>query len=889
MKWWRRKQEFEAEMGEELRDHLERQTEANVAAGMTPEEARRQAKLQLGAVEGVKESCREERRGFWVETLWADVRYGLRMLRKNPGFTAVAVVTLALGIGANAAIFGLVDSTLFRAVPFGEPERLVHIWTTDSAGELHTPVPAQYSAVQKYNRVFDEVAGMGWVDNFYGSDESGWETLPGLVVSSNWLSTLGVQPVLGRNFLDDEQSPGRDGVVMLSYGCWRIRFHGDPHVIGKGIVLNRRPVSIVGVLPQSLEPYYDADIFAPLVLQTYESARNLRDGFVRVRIVARLKPGISVEQARSDARAIGDSLRGAAPVTDRRGHLMVEDFSAAFREMGPTMQNARRGLVIMAIAAGIVLLIACANVASLLLARGVRRNKEFTVRTALGCSRGRMVRQLLTESALLFLCGGTVGLLAARWSQEIISKMASGMFSSGTVLVVDARVFAVGLAVSLVTSLVFGMAPALHASRVSLSDSLKDTTARAASSSRSRRARSSLLVFQIALGMVLLVGFGLLFRSLLHVESSPLGFDARNLLTATVTLPPSRYVEPSSSARLMREAVERTRSIPGVESAGIADSLPMEGADSADFRIERPSGKDAPASEETWFLSVSPEYFPALRVPMVRGRTFDGGDTQEGRRVAVVNETFAKAYFPGGNPVGYHVAFADSAANPIEIVGVVSDFRQRNPEEDLRPLLYFPVAQTLPQRRWSMAIRVQAGRDMGTVGGEIGKWLRPVDPQLYWEIGTMAEHVRDSESLTLRRPIIALLGSIGGLAIVLVLVGVFGVTSYTVAERTREIGIRVALGAAHIDVAALVLRESLRVASAGLALGTAAAFFLARLFPTQGIGWSGSGIFLYHVSRTDSIAYAGGAVLVMSIVLAASWIPARRAMRVDPMVALRHE
>jgi predicted permease len=889
MKRWWRKGEFEAEMSEELRDHLERQTAANIAAGMGPEEARRQASLQLGGIERVKESCQEERPGFWLETLWADVRYGMRMLRRNPGFSAVAVLTLALGIGANAAIFGLVDSTLLRAMPFGQPERLVHIWTTDSAGDLHTPVPEQYLAVRKYGGAFDQVAGMGWVENFYGSDASGWQNLPGLVVSSNWLPTLGVQPLLGRNFLDEEQNPGRDAVVILSYSCWHARFHGDPHLIGKRMVLNRRPVTVVGVMPQTLGPYYrDYEIFAPLVLQSYEKSGYLREGFARVQIVARLKRGVPLDKARLEAQGIGDALRGPAAPTDRSGHLVVEQFLTELQNSGPTLQNARRGLLMMGVAAGLVLLMACANVASLLLARGVKREKEFNVRLALGCSRARMVRQLLTESTLLFLCGGMLGLIAARWAQEIIGKMASGIVSSSTTLEVDARVFGAGLAVSLLTAAAFGIVPALHASRVNLNDGLKDTAGKAASGSRSRGARNLLVVSQIALGMVLLVGFGLLFRSFLHVETSALGFDARNLVTTTVTLPAAPYADAASRARLMREAVERTRAIPGVESVGIADSLPMEGADSAEFRIERPSRQSAPAQEETWFLSVSPEYFSALRIPMLRGRTFDRGDTQ-GQPVAVVNQTFAKTYFPGRNAVGYHVAFADAPAKWIEIVGVVSDFRQRNPEEDPRPLLYFPIEQTLPRQHWSLAIRVQGGRDMGTVASEVAKWLRPLDPQLYWEIGTMDQHIHDSESLTLRRPIIALLGSIGGLAIVLVIVGVLGVTSYTVAERTREIGIRVVLGAARANVATLVLRESLRVAFAGLAVGTIGAFVLASFFPTAGIGWSGSGIFLYHVSRTDTLTYTTGAVLLMGIVLVASWMPARRAMRVDPMVALRYE
>ncbi|HVH69909.1 MAG TPA: FtsX-like permease family protein, partial [Candidatus Dormibacteraeota bacterium] len=408
------------------------------------------------------------------------------------------------------------------------------------------------------------------------------------------------------------------------------------------------------------------------------------------------------------------------------------------------------------------------------------------------------------------------------------------------------------------------------------------------SGTHSRRLRNSLVAAQVALGMVLLVGFGLLLRSLLHVESSHLGYDPRNVLTATIRLPFTRYIVPPDRERLMRQAVERMRLVPGVESVGIVDSLPMDGADASRLKIEVPTPNAPPVENEIWFVSVSPEYFSTLKVAMFAGRAFRETDSQEGSPVAIINETFAKQYFPGANPIGYHLAFADSPTAWREIVGVVSDFRQRNPEEDVRPLAYFPVAQTLPGR-WSMAIRIRAATDMGNVAAHISNQLQAVDPQLLWDMGSMQAKIHDSESLTLRRPIITLLASFGSLALILVVVGVFGVTSYSVAERTREIGIRTALGAARGEIARLILRESLAVAAAGLAMGTLSAFAVARFFPTEGIGWSGSGIFLYGVSRTDSLTFLSAAALLIGVVLAASWTPARRAMRVDPMVALRYE
>src|SRR5579864_2399784 len=817
-----------------------------------------------------------------------DLRYAVRQLRKSPGFTAVAVLTLALGIGVNTTIFGLVDSAFLQGLPFHQPERLVHVWAIESDGETHTPTPAEYQAVREQAKSFEQVAAAGWADYFLDADGQVSQTLPGRVVTPNWLPTLGIQPLLGRNFREEEQVAGQDAVVMLSYQCWHTRFQADPHITGKQIVLNRRLVTVVGVLPQSLGPYYeDIEIFAPLVLDSYATQGHIRAGKARVEIIARLRPGVAIGQVRSEAEIIAARLRNPDTPVDRSDRLVVEDFGEMLRHPGPTRLNAQRGLWMTAVAAGVVLLIACANVGSLLMARGVKRHREVTLRSALGSSRGRIIRQLLTESTLLYLCGGVVAAIMSRFSQEIVTKVAAGLLP-GVYLHVDARVFAVTLGIALLSAFAFGMIPALQASRVNLNDSLKDGVPSVTGGAHSRRLRGTLVMGQIALGMVLLVGLGLLVRSFLNVQSSRLGYDPRNVLTATLRLPPARYTASSDRARLMHAAVERVGLMPGVESVGIADSLPMQGAESGGMRIEGATPTVTPVENEMYFVSVSPEYFSTLKTPMLAGRAFQEMDGPEGGPIAIVNQTFAKQFFPGKDPVGRHLAFADSPQTWREIVGVVSDFRQRNPEEDLRPLAYFPVAQIAPPH-WSMAIRVRSTADMGTLVAGINNWLRPVDPQLYWELGSMQAQIHDSESLTLRRPMVALLASFGTLAIVLVIVGIFGVTAYSVAGRTREIGIRVALGAARGEIAGMVLRESLAVASFGLAIGGFCAFAMSRFFPTEGIAWSGSGIFLYGVSRTDSVTYLLAAAMLTSVALAACWLPARRAAKVDPMVALRYE
>jgi predicted permease len=877
---------METEMDAELRFHLESYAEDLARTGVPRQEAIRRAHLEFGGIEQAKEQCRDARRINFTETLFQDVRYAVRLFSKSPGFTAAAILTIALGIGVNAAIFGLVDSAFLHSLPFSDPDRLVHIWTIESDGDTHTPTPQQYLAMRDSSSSYEQIAASGWADYFY-EDGSSSRNLPGFLVTPNWLATLGLQPLLGRNLRDDEAIAGRDAVVLLSYDCWRRRFHGDTHITERQIVLNRRPVRIIGVLPQSLGPYYqELEIFAPLVLDSYASEENLRARKIRVQIVARLKPEVTLGQARSEAEVIAEGLGHSGALAARPDRLVVEDFSEMLRHPGPTAQNARRGLGMTAVAAGVVLLIACANVASLLLARGVKRQREVAVRLALGCSRPRMMRQLLTESTLLFLCGGAVALIATRWCEGIVTTVVSGTVP-GAYVHVNARVFFVCLGASLLTAFVFGMIPALQVTRPNLNDHLKDAVSKVAGSSHSRRMRNALIGSQVALGMVLLVAFGLLMRSLLNVESSPLGYDPRSVLTATVRLPLTRYTAPSDRARLIHEAVERIRLMPEVESAGIVDSLPMNGADSARLRIEAPESKGALLEGGIYFVSVGPGYFSTLRIPMLAGRSFQEQDDRSRVRTAIINATFAKRYFPGTNPIGCHLAFADSPTTWIEIVGVVSDFRQRNPEEDLRPLAYFPVAQAAPSR-WSMAIRVRGG-ETGSVAGRISKWLQPLDPQLYWEMGSLQKLIFDSESLTMRRPVIVLVASFGSLAIILVVIGVFGVTSYSVAERTQEIGIRVALGADRREIAVLVFREALRVAIAGLAVGLPCALALSRFFPTEGIGWSGSGIFLYGVSRTDGVTYFLAAAVLTGVVLAATWSPTRRAMSVDPMVALRHE
>jgi putative ABC transport system permease protein len=824
----------------------------------------------------------------WVDSVFLDCRFALRQLRASPGFALVAIFTIALGIGANTAILGLVDSVFLQRMPFSEPNRLVNVWTIEEDGDVHTPVPAQYQAIREQGRSFDQIAAGAWGDYFYSKPGSPLRTLPGFLITANWLPTLGVQPLLGRNFRDDEQTAGHDAVGLLSYDCWKKRFGGDAQIVGRQIVLNRRLVTIIGVLPQALGPYYrELEIFTPLVLDSYAAHTPLRAGRIRVEILARLKRDVTMAEARSEMDVLGSRLRNPGVSENRENRLIVQSVAEQFENPGPTEQNGRRGLGITAIAAGIVLLVACVNVAALVLVRGVKRRRELAVCVALGCSRGRLIRQTLIESTLLFLCGGSLATLTTRWCAGAITNVASGLVS-GAYLQVNTHVFVGAMVIAIASAVIFGLIPALASTRVDLTEGLKDAAAKATAGVSARHFRGALIASQLALGMVLLVGFGLLWRSLLNVESSPMGYDPQNVLTITAHLPAASYTTASERSRLMRQAADRMRTMPGVVSVGMAGSLPMLGAESTNISVDVSGHEASPVQELIYYVSVSPDYFTTLKVAMLAGRPFANNDDVRGSHVAIVNETFAKKYFPNANPIGSYLTFADSPLDRHEIVGVVSDFRQRNPEEDLRPLAYFSILQMVPTN-WSMAIRVRTASELRAASSETPNWLRTVDPQLYWETGSLEQLIFSSESMTMRRPIIVLVASFGTLTLLLVLVGVFGLTSYSVAERTREMGIRVALGSSVGEIARLVLRECLRVSSVGLVIGGFLAFALAHFLPNKDIGWSGSGIFLYHVSRADAVTYVSAGTILVIVLLAASWVPVRRAMRVDPMVALRHE
>jgi predicted permease len=819
-----------------------------------------------------------------MNTVVQGLRCGLRMLRKSPGFTAVAVLTLALGIGANTAIFCVVNTVLLKSssLPYDDPDRLVWVASGDLRNGFGDVVSlSDFKDWKTRNHVFERMAAFEGAWFTLAGDEP--QRLHGDLISADWLPTLGVHPMMGRNFEPSEEQTGRDGVVILSNDCWLNRFNADANILGKRLTLNDRSYAVIGVLPPVFK-FEDREIFAPLVPGS--AAGDHIENSMNYHAFARLRSAVTLQQAQSEMAGIARQLELQFPATNKGRLVKLVTVKDAATELQPTPRRMHQTLWIMFGAVGLVMLVACANVSGLLLARGVTRQREFAVRTALGSTRGRVIRQLLTETALLFVGGGMAGLVLAFWSRDLLAKtMAS--YLDNTPITLDLRVFVFGLLAALVAGVAFGLAPARQAARVNLNDALKDSPQTTAGTHRTR-VHNGLVITEMALALVLLISFGLLFRSFLKVEAVSPGFDPANVVTISAGLDPAEYSVPAARVTLVREILEKVTKLPAVQSAAITDSLPLEGADGMVFAIE---GRAAAAGQQSRLrtVAVTPGLFGTLRIPLLEGRRFSERDAATSPPVVVINQTFARSFFPGENPLGKRLTMEDSPSVWREIVGVVADVRQRNLDEDSAPIAYRPWNQA-PQTNLSLAVRLASFSDIPGVAAKLHSELHTVDKSQVWEPAeTMDRLIYESESVSLRRPIVRLLGAFGILAALVAAVGLYGVMSYSVTQRTREIGVRVALGADRSTILTLVFQQTALLATAGVGLGIAASLILTRLLPTGPIGWTGAAIHLYGVSRTDLLTYAGFSFLLVSVALLASYVPARRATKVDPMVALRYE
>ncbi|HWT02796.1 MAG TPA: ABC transporter permease [Pyrinomonadaceae bacterium] len=808
-------------------------------------------------------------------TLWQDVRYGFRMLTKRPGFTVVAVISLALGIGANTAIFSVVNATLLKSLPYKDPESIVLVWGSMAAeGRNRTQVSAtDVDDWRHQNGVFEDVTTYGnWSATLLGRGEP--ERIPGTQVGDGYFQIMGGTPLLGRVFSPEEQQEGKDFVVVLGHGLWQRRFGGDPAIVGQQVNLSGKPYTVVGVMPADFRPLPvslvdpQGQFYRPVAEPHDEAERSSR----HLRAIARLKPGVTLAAAQSEMNVIAKRLAQEHPESNSDYEVRLNTLSE------DTVGGLRPTLLTLFGAVVFVLLIACANVGNLLLARSAARKKEIAVRAALGAGRVRLVRQLLTESVLLSLAGGALGLLLALWGTSLIESLGSQVTPLLSGVQIDANVLAFTLTISLLSGAVFGLAPAMQLSRPDLNEALKEGGRSGGASGSRSVLRSALVVAEVAMALVLLTGAGLLIKSTLRLRDVNPGFNAENLLTMNIALPSSKYPDKQSWVAFYERVLRGIESVPGVHSAGVTSVLPL--SSNFDGRALAVEGQPRPRGEE---LSVdlyiaTPGYLRAMEIPLVKGRALDDHDTENGQMAALVNETMARQLWPGQDPLGKRVKFPGSEKNPQPwrtVVGVVRDVKQYGLDKEDRMQLYLPEAQFAAPY---MTLVVRTSSDpQGMVAAVKNEILAVDKDQAAYNVATMEQLL--SDSISLRKFSMLLLLILAALALTLAAVGVYGVMAYSVAQRTHEIGIRVALGAQTRDVFRLVLMHGMAQAVAGIVIGLAGAFALTRLMSSL----------LFGVSATDPLTFAGVSLLLASVALLACYVPARRATKVDPMVALRYE
>jgi putative ABC transport system permease protein len=800
-----------------------------------------------------------------------DLRYAAHVLRKNPGFTAVAAATLALGIGANTALFSIVNAVLLRPLPYRDPARIVQLW--ESSRENHIiRVSVNYLDWRRQSRSFDHMSAYaGGPVTAVGGELP--ERTTATAVTRGFFGVFGINAVLGRTFLDEEHRAGREGAAVLGYGLWKRSFGSDPNVIGKTIHMSGVRLRVVGVAAPGFQFPDSTELWTPLEIFGEESGERSAHNFW---VVGRLKRGISIDSAQAEMNVIANGLEQQFPDSNRgMGVNVVSLHEQIVGKVKPAM-------LILLGAVSFVLLIACANVANLLLARAVARSREMAVRAAMGAGRGRLIRQLLSESLLLSGLGGAAGLLLAMWVTSLLASLIPASVPRANEISIDASVLWFTLGISVVTGILFGLLPALRISRTDLNASLKEAAGRA-STGRSRRAGSVLVVTELALSMVLLIAAGLLIRSFFRILEVDPGFRAEHVLRAELSLPIMSLNEPFRPGPVLnfyRQILERTRSIPGVVAAGTITQLPLGGDPDTNgtFEIEgRPPARDRSA-QNAGYRVVSPDYFRALGIPLIRGRALSDQDTPGTPHVALINRTLARQFFPGEEPLGKRIKGGfEQNAQWLTIVGVVGDVRQLRLTRDPEPEVFVPFAQHVDGRLADPNLLVRTTGDPTALASAIRELVRGLDKNVPVQFSAMDAVV--AESVSQQRFQMRLLALFAGLALLLAAIGIYGVISYSVSRRTHEIGIRMALGAARTDVVRLVIAHGMGLALGGIAIGIAGALALSRVLATM----------LYGVSATDPLTYAGVSLLLALVALGAIYLPARRATAVDPTIALRYE
>jgi predicted permease len=877
----------ERELSDELAFHIERQTAENVRAGMTPGQARRAAMIEFGGVESMKEECRETRKTNLLNDLGQDVRYAWRVLRNSPGFTVIAILTLALGIGANTAIFSVVNATLLKPLPFRAPEKVVALYQTESAPGSYPLTGEDYLDWKKHNKGFADMALYSWPSRANLSTGESPEGATVTRVEANFFELLGVRPQLGRTFAAGEDQKGANHVAILSNSFWKSRFGGSHEIVNQTVTLDGEPYTIVGVMPAWYRLPADSQVWAPLDMSLQSLGTR---GSHSWNAIGRVKDGLTIAQARADLKAIAEGYEKQFPNTNRNVDAIVtplrDDLVGDFSSQ----------ILILFGAVGLVLLIACANVANLLLARATARKREIAVRSALGAGRGRLVRQLLTESVLLALVGGIFGVAIAFAGVAAMRKLLADTVPQPNPLAVDVVPLLFTFLVCIGVGVVFGLAPAMQSVGVSSLEALKSRGVIGTGSHRGQRLRSVLVAGEIALSLALLAGAGLLLRTFSHLKATEIGVHGEHVLTAAIRLPEKQYTTLDQGMGFYEPLLEKLKSSPGVEAAAITSKLPLRGGNNGYVKIPGQQDESMSGPLVEW-SATSPEYFRVMSIPFLEGRNLSPEDFEVTAKLmreiapltddketmkvaskyvisAVINQTMAKAFWPNQSAIGK--IFENFVK--FRVVGIVGDVKQHRLRDEAMPEGYFALPWDMagPSRPFYAVIRT-AGAPESAIP-TLREAVKSLNPSLaLFDTRAMPEIVTESMQETSYEAV--LLGTMAGLALLLASVGTYGVMSYVVGQRTNEIGIRMALGARPVEIMGMILRQVFLLVGAGIVVGFVAAIGGAHAMKSLLVG----------VAPFDLWTYLGVSVLLAGVALVACWVPVRRAMRVDPVLALRYE
>ena len=864
-----------AEFSAELESHLQLHIEDNLRCGMTPEQARRKALIKLGGIDQTRQSYRERQGLPWIETFWQDIRFGLRMLAKNPGFTITAVLTLALGIGANTAIFSVVKAVLMAPLPYKDPSRIVAVWTASPArGNQSLPNSPGDFAIWKKSGIFEDLAP-SYDDEKTLTGQGSPQFLIGYAVSANYLRILGVQPQLGRLYTDEEDKPGGPKIALLSNHLWRATFHSDPDIIGKAITLDGKPYTVLGVMPPTFDYPSTVDLWNPAAM-----APSDFDDFNRtyVRILGRLRKGITLEAAQKEINALEAQTAAAHPSTDKDNRVVLVPIRQQLDG------DIRKPLLILLGAVGLVLLIACANTAGLALARNAERQKEISVRLALGATRLRLLRQFVTESLLLAIAGGAAGMLLALAGTRLLltlfpNDVANLQIPKVTEIPIDRGVFLFALAITLLSAFLFGVLPVFKATRAEAGDAMKESARSATASRRSNRSRSAIVVAEVALSLILLTAAGLVVASFQRVMNADLGFQPDHVLALQIFLPFNKYPfkDHEKTSAFVDQAIQKMSSVPGVKSAGATNFLPLIGFwGTTNFMLRGqvpPKDGQLPEADNR---VMTPGYMQTMSIPLIRGRVFTDADRADSAHVAMINQTFAKRYFKDKDPIGEELNLGTlDKPDWWRIVGISGDVKSFGQDQPTHADIYRPFDQDpFP----ILAFTLRTDTDPAAMIKPAEQALWSVDPDLPVFKAIPMDSLAN-QSLALRRASSVLISGFAILALLLACIGIYGVMAYAVTQRTQEIGVRMALGAGRTDVLRMMMNLGFRLTATGVVIGLAGAIASTQLLTSL----------LFETAAMNPLIFLLAAGVLVAVAVLASYLPARRAASIDPINALRTE